>query len=97
MNLLDAHGRFHIMEQEGRTASWPEAVMAASPVFRVTGMTAAASISGQLDDAQDDTDLIAASQHGLSLVRLGVVTDVQFHHAADEVVDAVTRLFEGAH
>lgn len=92
MDAVTAHGRFAILEDEGLTDSWPDACKLGGS-WAVLGMTAAAMVSGMLPDVQDDADLVGAAQHGLSLVRMGVVSDEQFADAADEVVEALDRMF----
>lgn len=59
---------------------WPEA------------MTAAVSLSGMLDDATSDDDLIAGVQHFTALHEAGVFSDEQWVRETNEVIAAVSAV-----
>lgn len=79
MDLLEAHGRL-VQAQEAAGPVDPESAF--DPLIE----TAAADLSGQLEDAADDDDLREAVRYGLSLFDMGVCSEADLHQAMSRVV-----------
>lgn len=63
---------------------WPEA------------MTAAVALSGMLDDAQSDDDLIEGVRHFVALYEAGIFTAEQWTAETDSVIGAVAKAAQEA-
>jgi hypothetical protein len=103
MTLLEAHEKFAREYAEDRAALWamlPEGVeprvlhgIDTTP----TALTAAASLSGQLDDARNWSDLNAACEHFASLWAMELVTPEQLNAEALEVIGELLKWGATAH
>jgi len=95
MNILEAHGRFALRYESGEYA--PFADIDYEPVddtIQPLMMVAAANLSGQLDDCQDDDDLDEAVRHFLTLFESGVFTLAQWQDEIMRCFDVVAEFAE---
>jgi hypothetical protein len=66
MLRLDAHALFAAMQDRGDVSRWPLELR--DQEQGPAGMVALAALSGLLDDAETEADLLAAAEHGASLL-----------------------------
>lgn len=95
MNILEAHGRFALRYESGEYA--PFADIDYKPVddeLQPLMMCAAANLSGQLDECDDDDDLDEAVRHFLTLFDSGVFTLAEWQQEIMRCFDVVAEFAE---
>lgn len=96
MNALESHGRFCIQQTQARyeVDEWP--ICYRHHPQAPLAMASLALISGMLDDLPDDAsdrELVAAAEHGASLISCGVLTKRDWEIGCVEVFDELERAF----
>jgi hypothetical protein len=92
MDLLTAHAHFALRADRSILPCEPEIETGAGPIDGWPAVaTALASMSGALDDAQDDEDLDEAVKHGLSLVAGDIFTPADVLEEASRVILEIMR------
>lgn len=92
MNILECHGRYAVRHESGEfpafdDSSWEPVDDLLKPMI----VTAAVSLSGQLDDCRDDEDLDDAARHGFSLLDAEVFTMAELNAEALRVFDELAK------
>ena len=92
MDVLTAHAILAAQQDAMRVDGWPDVDPAdpTAPLFLI-GL---AVVSGGLDDAADEAGLLAAVQHGESLVLSGVVSPEEVDLATAETFELLQAFAE---